>query len=155
MRLKQNNIRLPYVAVLMWTVLWMLVAPLVHIHPEADHRHGEPDHVHGGTVHTVFSPDLSCEFSNYDHVSVAAKESRCPLHLIAQPPHGVEHLETNFVLASSAKLQVGKDTGLDVAEYSFYGNQSTKIRATWQQFSPSLTNRFLSTRLKSRAPPSV
>lgn len=41
----------------------MLAAPLFHVHPEADHRHGEVGHVHGGTVHTVWSPDLDCEFS--------------------------------------------------------------------------------------------
>ena len=37
----------------------MLVVPFFHIHPEADHHHGDASHVHGGTVHTVFSPDLS------------------------------------------------------------------------------------------------
>ena len=49
-------------AVLVWTALWMLAAPLFHVHPEADHRHGEVGHLHGGTVHTVWCPDLDCEF---------------------------------------------------------------------------------------------
>ena len=49
-------------AVLLWTASWMLLVPLIHVHPEADHRHGEAGHVHGGTVHTVWSPDLDCEF---------------------------------------------------------------------------------------------
>jgi hypothetical protein len=44
----------------------MLAAPLFHVHPEADHRHGEVGHVHGGTVHTVWSPDLDCEFDNHE-----------------------------------------------------------------------------------------
>lgn len=48
----------------MWASLWMLAAPLFHVHPEADHRHGEVGHVHGGTVHTVWSPDLDCEYDN-------------------------------------------------------------------------------------------
>ncbi len=52
-------------AVLMWTSLWMLAVPLFHVHPEADHRHGEVGHVHGGTVHTVWSPDLDCEYGNH------------------------------------------------------------------------------------------
>jgi hypothetical protein len=43
----------------------MLAAPLFHVHPEADHRHGEVGHVHGGTVHTVWSPDLDCEYDNH------------------------------------------------------------------------------------------
>jgi len=134
----------------------MLAAPLVHIHPEADHHHGEAGHVHGGTVHTVFSPDLSCEFSAYDHASVAAKESSRPLHLIAQPLHGAEHLEIDFVFASSYQPQVGKGTALDVAAHSSYANHSPRTPASWQPHpSRSLTDRFLSTSLASRAPPSV
>jgi hypothetical protein len=54
-------------AVVVWTSLWMLAAPLFHVHPEADHRHGEVGHVHGGTVHTVWSPDLDCEFEGHGH----------------------------------------------------------------------------------------
>lgn len=134
----------------------MLAAPLVHIHPEADHHHGEIGHVHGGTVHTVFSPDLSCEFSGYDHASVAATESSCPLHLIAQPFHGAEHLEIDLILASSAKPPVGKGTALDVTAHSFYMNQPAKTHAGGQpQSNRSPTDRFFSTSLTSRAPPSV
>lgn len=156
MRLMKKNAGWVRTAVLMWVVVWMCVAPLVHIHPEADHRHGDPSHVHGGTVHAVFSPDLSCEFSIYDHSSIAAKESHCPRHLIAQPLHGAEHLEIDFVLASSAEPQVGKGTALDVAAHSFCANQPAKTHAARRlQPSPSLTNRFLSTSLPSRAPPSV
>lgn len=133
----------------------MLAAPLIHIHPEADHHHGEAGHSHGGTVHTVFSPDLPCEFSVYDHASVADDESRCPLHLTAQPPHGAEHLEIDLVLASSAKPQVGKGTALDVAAQSFHSNPPARLYATWQpQHDSSLTNLFLTTSLSSRAPPS-
>lgn len=156
MRLMRNNAQWTRVPVLAWLSVWMLAVPLVHIHPEADHRHGATDHRHGGTVHTVFSPDLSCEFSVYDHASVADNESHCPLHLIAQPLHGAEHLEIDLVLASSAEPQVGKGTTLDVAAHSFYANQPTRPHATWQpQPSPPLTNLFLTTSLTSRAPPSV
>lgn len=143
-------------AALAWVALWMLAAPLVHIHPEADHHHGEAGHVHGGTVHTVFSPDLSCEFSGYDHAPVAAEESRCPLHLIAQPFHGAEHFEIDLILASSAEPQIGKGTALDVAARSFSMNQPAKTHAAWQpQSSRSLTNLFLPIGLASRAPPSL
>ncbi|CUS35899.1 conserved hypothetical protein [Candidatus Nitrospira nitrificans] len=51
--------------VLAWAALWMLAAPLFHVHPEADHRHGEVGHVHGGTVHMAWSSDLDCE-SDHD-----------------------------------------------------------------------------------------
>lgn len=144
------------VAVLTWAALWMLAAPLVHIHPEADHRHGDPGHVHGGTVHTVFSPDLSCEFSHYDHAPVASMESHCPLHLIAQPLHGAEHLEIDLALASSAKPQVGKGTVFDVAIHYLHANKPAKTDVSWRpQPDLPLTNLFLEASLPSRAPPSV
>lgn len=44
----------------LWLVAWLSVMPLVHVHPEADHRHGLPGHVHGGTFHTILSPELPC-----------------------------------------------------------------------------------------------
>jgi hypothetical protein len=156
MRLIQGNVAWSRILVLVWASLWMLAAPLVHIHPEADHRHGESDHKHGGTVHTVFSPNLPCEFTVYDHASVAAGESRCPLHLIAQPPHGLEHFEIDLVLASSAESQVGKGTALDVAAHSSHAPPPARLQAVWQPHpSPSLTNLFLTTSLSSRAPPFV
>lgn len=50
----------------------MLAVPLFHVHPETDHRHGEAGHVHGGTAHTVWSPDLDCEFANHENHEEAA-----------------------------------------------------------------------------------
>lgn len=156
MRLIQGNVAWSRILVLVWASLWMLAAPLVHIHPEADHRHGESDHKHGGTVHTVFSPNLPCEFTVYDHSSVVAGESHCPLHLIAQPPHGLEHFEIDLVLASSAESQVGKGTAMDVAAHSSHAPPPARSHVAQQpQFSPSLTNLFLTTSLSSRAPPLV
>lgn len=156
MRLIHGSVAWSRVVVLVWAALWMLAAPLVHIHPEADHHHGDLGHVHGGTVHTVFSKDLNCEFSVYSHASVADKESDCPLHLIAQPPHGFEHLEIDMVLASSAESQVGKGTALDIAAHLSHAPPPARLQAVWQpQPSPSLTNLFLTTSLSSRAPPLV
>ena len=57
----------PRIAVLLWVSVWMLLVPLFHVHPEADHHHGEVGHVHGGTIHTVWSPDLDCEFANHEN----------------------------------------------------------------------------------------
>lgn len=156
MRLIQSNVAWSRMVVLVWASIWMLAAPLVHIHPEADHRHGAADHVHGGTVHTVFSPDLNCEFSAFNHSSVAGDESRCPLHLIAQPFHGFEHLEIDLVLASSADPKAGKSTALDVVAHVFHRHLPTGSDTTWEPYpSSSLTSLFLSTSLSSRAPPLV
>ncbi|MBY0247484.1 MAG: hypothetical protein K2Q17_07440 [Nitrospiraceae bacterium] len=156
MRLIHSRVAWSRVVVLVWASVWMLAAPLVHIHPEADHRHGAEDHTHGGTVHTVFSSNLPCEFSVYNHASVADDESRCPLHLIAQPLHGLEHFEIDMVLASSAEPQVGKGAALDVAAHFSHAPPPARLHAVWQPHtSPSLTNLFLTTSLSSRAPPLV
>ena len=156
MRLIDGKVVWSRVMVVVWVSIWMLAAPLVHIHPEADHRHGAADHLHGGTVHTVFSPNLPCEFTVYNHASVAGNESHCPLHLVAQPLHGLEHFEIDVVLASSAEPQVGKGTALDVAAHFSHAPPPTRLHAVWQpQPSTSLRNLFLTTSLSSRAPPRV
>lgn len=51
--------------VLAWVGLWVLAVPFVHVHPEVDHHHGEEGHTHGGLVHTIWSPDLECEFHHH------------------------------------------------------------------------------------------
>ncbi|MCP9460722.1 MAG: hypothetical protein NNA24_01595 [Nitrospira sp.] len=51
--------------VLAWLGLWVLAVPFVHVHPEVDHHHGEEGHTHGGLVHTIWSPDLECEFDHH------------------------------------------------------------------------------------------
>lgn len=156
MRLMRGNVAWSRLVVLVWASLWMLAAPLVHSHPEADHRHGGEDHKHGGVVHTVFSPDQPCEFSVYDHASVAGGESRCPLHLTAHPFHGAEHFEIDVVLASSTEPQVGKGTALDVAAHSFHAQPPARPLVVWlPQPSPSLKILLLTTSLSSRAPPLV
>jgi hypothetical protein len=68
----------------------------------------------------------------------------------------LEHLEIDFVLASSAGPQIGKGTTLDVAAHSFHARPPARFHAIWQpQPSPSLTNLLLTTSLSSRAPPLV
>jgi hypothetical protein len=73
---------------------------------------------------------------------------------MAQPPHGLEHLQIDLVLASSAEPQIGKGTALDVAAHFSHAPPPARLHAVWQpQPSPSLTNLFLTTSLPSRAPP--
>jgi len=137
-----------------WLTIWMLAVPLVHVHPEADHRHGALDHVHGGTVHSVFSSDLPCEFIAYDHASLASGEAHCPLHLIAQPVHAFEHLEIDFVLASSTPTQAGKAVISDALVGSNESGPSRSPRSL-AQAAPFAVPTFLvlAASLSSRAPP--
>ncbi|MGB4068692.1 MAG: hypothetical protein WBK08_11730 [Nitrospira sp.] len=66
MKSKREQSCWPRVAVLIWASLWMLAAPLFHVHPDVDHHHGEAGHTHNGTIHAVWSPDLDCEFDSHE-----------------------------------------------------------------------------------------
>ena len=84
-------------AVLIWVSMWMLVVPLFHVHPEADHRHGEAGHIHGGTIHTVWSQDLDCEFDGHQHVDQIGTSTHDRLASVAPSPHaGDGHAELSF-----------------------------------------------------------
>ena len=54
---------LPRVVVLMWLIFWVITVPLFHIHvPDAING---PVSLDGGLPHTVFSPDLPGEYSQF------------------------------------------------------------------------------------------
>jgi hypothetical protein len=78
--------QLPRVLVLSWVALWIIVFPLIHVHPEADHAHGGSHHQHGGLAHSVLSQDLPCEFGNDQHYT-SHKET----HLVGFPSHTHGH----------------------------------------------------------------
>ncbi len=81
----------------------MLVVPLFHVHPDADHRHGEAGHVHGGTVHTVWSPDLDCEFEDHRANDREPRPAQDVGADLAQFSHaGNSHAEFTFSLLSDS-----------------------------------------------------
>nr|MBI3613123.1 hypothetical protein [Nitrospirota bacterium] len=88
-------------AVLLWVMLWMVVIPLVHIHPETDHHHGDIGHTHGGTAHTVFSSDLPCEYATHHSAPVT-------IAAISHVAHDLDHPEIGFSLAVSGDRPLGK-----------------------------------------------
>jgi len=138
-----------------WLIAWVLVLPLFHVHPEADHHHGDASHVHGGTIHTVFSPDLECEYEEEVH------DSTCPdtahQHLQARAPsgHALNHPEIEFTL-----LNVPIDRPLSKPGVTAFGLPVVEHTATQRalvvvslQPDTSHTLLFLSTALPLRAPP--
>jgi hypothetical protein len=139
-----------------WLSFWMLAVPLVHVHPDADHRHGTSDHLHGGTVHTVFSKDLTCEFSAHDHSSLTADESHHPFHFVAYPRHGLEHPEIEVVLAASTESQSGKGTLLEIAAHVFRPDDRLSGPVNWRtEPIPFPAILLLVTVYPPRAPPVV
>ena len=146
------------VLVLVWASLWVLMVPLFHVHPEADHRHGDASHVHGGTVHTVFSPDLECEYVDVVH------DPTCPetahqyyqLQARAHSGHAFNHFEIAFSLLTvpidRPLLKPGITvSGLPVVEGP--SAQRAVVMASLHQ-GTSHTMLFLTTALPLRAPPS-
>ncbi len=86
-----------------WAVLWMLVVPLIHIHPETDRHHGEAGHVHGGTVHTVFSRDLDGEFDIHHDPKAGSRHSiPSQVTFSAHPGHALEFPELGFSFLSDS-----------------------------------------------------
>ena len=90
-----------------WFVIWMVVFPLVHIHPETDHAHGQPNHLHSGLYHSVFSNDLSCEFHETDHhFHSPHHKSHAEFLKIGQvSSHILGHAEIGFTLLSRTLIE--------------------------------------------------
>lgn len=136
----------------------MLVVPLFHVHPEADHHHGEAGHVHGGTVHTVWSPDLDCEFDNQRKIDRAEKSPQGAVANFAQFSHvGDRHSEFNISLLSdsSDRKQINPllTQALAVTHAVISDPDPSLLREQQDTFISSPI-RFLHD-LPSRAPPSL
>lgn len=104
--LSYSTIRqIPRVLIVFWVVLWIMVFPLIHVHPEADHSHGDTHHQHGGLAHTVLSQDLPCEFGKDSHHHHSSGEET---HLVGFPTHthghshALSHTEITFSALSSS-----------------------------------------------------
>jgi len=156
MRLRQCNLSWFRMAVLAWASLWMLAVPLVHIHPEADHRHGEPNHIHGGTVHTVFSADLECEYIETIHDPTCPEAAHQHLQARVHSGHASTHPEIEFSLLTAPIDRPLPKPGIAVAGLPIAENLTAQRAVVVASLQPgtSQTLLFLSTTLPLRAPPS-
>jgi hypothetical protein len=159
MRIKTRTFSWFRVAVLSWASVWMLLVPLFHVHPEADHRHGEAGHIHGGTIHTVWSQDLECEFDGHQqHVDQTKKSTQDGLTRVAQSPHaGDRHAELGFSVLNdstdrkSLKPPVAQALGVPTA-VDLGVERHVRIQENIAPVQPSVPG--ISTRAP-RAPPSL
>jgi hypothetical protein len=134
----------------------MLIVPFFHVHPEADHRHGDASHVHGGTVHTVFSPDLECEYTETIHDPTCPEAAHQHLQSRVHSGHASNHPEIEFSLLTAPIDRPVPKPGIAVAGLPVDENitaQRVIVVASLQPW-PSQTILFLSTTLPLRAPPS-
>ena len=141
--------------VLLWASLWMLIVPLVHVHPEADHAHGGERHVHGGTIHTVFSQDLECEYEDAAHDSTCPDATHQHLQSLVHPGHGLNHPEIEFSLLTVPVDRPLPKPGVMVSGLPIVENPMAQPALVLDSFQPdsSHTVLFLSTALPLRAPP--
>jgi len=139
-----------------WLITWMLVLPLFHVHPEADHRHGEAGHVHGGTIHTVFSQDLEWEYKDDVHDSTCPPAAHQHLQARAHSGHVLNHPEIGFSLLSVSIDRPLPKPGMTVFGLSIIEHTAGQraVAVALLQPGPSHTILFLSTALPLRAPPS-
>ena len=87
-----------------WIIAWVIVFPLIHIHPDIDHAHGASNHTHGGTFHSVVSEDLPCETQSIPpHHGPSNHPSSQSSSFTAGPSHHVEHLEFVFTVLTHSK----------------------------------------------------
>ena len=87
-----------------WLVVWMLVIPLIHIHPEIRHAHGAQDHIHKAQYHSLFSEEHTHEFHEHSHpaplhLSKAFSESIESEHIF---DHVFNHQEIGFSLLNKS-----------------------------------------------------
>lgn len=145
------------VVLVAWIILWMLMVPLFHVHPETDHRHGNTGHVHGGIVHTVFSPDLACEHTARIHASSCLETDHQHFQASGHFGHAFSHPEIEFsLLGASNDHSVGRPplTAAGLPEVGSPPVQRVVFTASsLPVVSPTVL--FLSTGLPLRAPPSL
>lgn len=139
-----------------WLTTWMLVVPFFHIHPEADHHHGDASHGHGGTVHTVFSPDLECEYTDDVHDLTCPEAAHQHLQARVHSGHTSNHPEIEFSLLTAPIDRPLPKPGIAVAGLLVAETLTAQraIVVASLQPEPSQTILFLSTTLPLRAPPS-
>ena len=156
MRPKCESVRWFRLMVLLWTAAWMLLVPLVHVHPEADHRHGEAGHVHGGTVHTVWSPDLDCEFDHHrghDQRGASSQNASSAHMHISQAGDGHSEFTFSLLNDSSDRKQVHLLLAQALAvTHAIIPDSDTSIRRQEQSADELFSARLLQD-LPSRAPP--
>jgi hypothetical protein len=134
----------------------MLMVPFFHVHPEADHHHGDASHVHGGTVHTVFSPDLECEYMEIVHDPTCPEAEDQHLQARVHSGHASNHAEIEFSLLIVPIDRPLPKPGIAVAELPVVERITAQRAVVVASLHPgaSQTLLSLSTALPLRAPPS-
>jgi hypothetical protein len=157
MRLMPGNVAGFRVVLLSWASLWMLMVPLVHVHPEVEHNHGDPGHVHHAVTHTVFSAPLECESHAPLHDDTCLSSTHQHIQFNGHHGHSFTHPEIEFALAASSATPPISKIFLSPSTLS----EDLQLPASITIFEPvsrrdlAPTLLFLATALPLRAPPAL
>lgn len=158
MKLKLVSIPWFRLTVIMWSTVWILAAPLLHVHPEADHLHGAEGHLHGGTVHMAWSPDLDCELGHDRHADPMQQTTLDVGNSGAQFAHiGDRHAEFGLSLLRETTNRTSiKPCWASVCGYSsvddLVAQQYVRIQRSFGAVMPSMP---VMRAISSRAPPGL
>lgn len=145
------------VAVLSWACLWMLAAPLFHVHPEVEHQHGAGGHLHGGIAHMVWSPDLDGEYDHHHATDGSQYTISSHSDFLVHPAAaaGIDELEFIYLIDSTG-LKLSKPIGplLLIAESIPSIMSAPTVFIVLSTESPP-RHTFLTRHIPSRAPPSL
>ncbi|WP_455389640.1 hypothetical protein [Petrachloros mirabilis] len=139
-----------------WLILWMLVIPLIHVHPDGDH-HGIADHVHGGVFHSVFSQDLDGEYGHHGLEYDAPVVQPSVLPFLGNSTGYLSHPEMGFsFLSSSPDRPSAKQVITDILFAEFDLRLLTSPGSSMSQdIFPVPILGLLANDLSARAPPKL
>ena len=142
------------VSTYLWVSSWLILLPLVHVHPEIEHHHGDFGHVHPIVMHTVFSGSLESEDlteSGTDISSWGDHQQSAMIKIYEPSTLGeIEYpLLAAYIAPAIQKLFLQPSNLIEDSPSAvpMFVSERTAIR----EVAPSL--RFLSAALPLRAPP--
>jgi len=142
------------VSTFLWVSSWLVLLPLVHVHPEIEHHHGDLGHVHHTVMHTVFSGSLESTDSTNEGTDTYLSNNHGYSTTIRinepTPSSETEYpLLAAFVAPTIQKLLLEPSSLIEDSPSAtpVFVSERTAVR----EVAPSL--RFLSAALPLRAPP--
>jgi hypothetical protein len=134
----------------------MLMVPFFHVHPDADHPHEDDPHVHSGTIHTIFSPDLECEYTKTVHDSTCPEAAHQHLQVRGHSGHVLNHPEIEFSLLTAPIDRPLPKQGITVSVLPVVERTAAQRAVVVASLQPGASQAilFLSSTLPLRAPPS-
>ena len=137
----------------LWLILWMLLIPLFHVHPDADQRDGKQV----GAFHTIFTPALDGEYGHPAHAHDAPMIQPLGFPFLNAFSGLLGHPELGFsFLSSSPDSSFAEQTMENCVLAELNTNLLIRPFASHREdISPAPIIILFATSLPDRAPPAV